>query len=245
MTLTVLSSNSSGNGYILTSSTGESLLLEAGVKLMEVKKALNFDMTGISGLILSHQHQDHAGQLIEYLFQGIDCYMSAETADAKNCSQNNAHIIKAKQTYQIGSYKIKPFEIVHDCMCYGYLIWHPEMGMTTFITDTHFCPFIFPGLSNIIIEANYSNDIVDAKLLAGTANIFVRNRVLTSHMEFQVTKDFLKANDLSKVNNIVLVHLSDGNSDSALFKKEITELTGKQVHIATKGLVIPFNQTAF
>jgi phosphoribosyl 1,2-cyclic phosphodiesterase len=245
MTLTVLNSNSSGNGYILTSSTGESLLIESGVRLLEVKKALDFDMTGIAGLILSHQHNDHAGHLIEYLFQGIDCYMSAETAEGKQCSQNNAHIIKAKQTYQVGSYRIKPFEVVHDCMCYGYLIFHPEMGLTVFVTDTHFCPFTFPGLNQILIEANYSDDIVDARLLAGTANTFVRNRVLTSHMEFETTKGFLKANDLSNVTNIILIHLSDGNSDANLFKKEITGLTGKQVYIATKGLKVPFNKQTF
>jgi phosphoribosyl 1,2-cyclic phosphodiesterase len=45
-------------------------------------------------------------------------------------------------------------------------------------------------------------------------------------------KEFLKANDLSKVQQIVLIHLSDGNSDEALFKTEIQKLTGKPVYVA-------------
>ncbi len=56
----------------------------------------------------------------------------------------------------------------------------------------------------------------------------------------------LKANDLTKVNNIVLIHLSDRNSDSRLFKQIIEEHTLKTVTIATKGLIIEnFNDTPF
>lgn len=45
-------------------------------------------------------------------------------------------------------------------------------------------------------------------------------------------KDFLKANDLRHVQEIWLLHLSDGNSDADRFKREIQELTGKPVYIA-------------
>ena len=45
--------------------------------------------------------------------------------------------------------------------------------------------------------------------------------------------------------NIVLIHLSDSNSDANLFKKEIFELTGKKVTVADKGMTIPFNITDF
>ena len=45
-------------------------------------------------------------------------------------------------------------------------------------------------------------------------------------------KELLKANDLSKVQQIWLLHLSDGNSDEKRFKREIQELTGKPTFIA-------------
>ena len=47
-------------------------------------------------------------------------------------------------------------------------------------------------------------------------------------------KEFLRANDLSKVEEIHLLHLSDGNSDEARFKREIQELTGRVVMVAGK-----------
>ena len=56
--------------------------------------------------------------------------------------------------------------------------------------------------------------------------------VLRSHFSLENVKEFLQANDLSKVQEIWLLHLSDGNSDAERFKREIQELTGKVVYIA-------------
>jgi len=41
--------------------------------------------------------------------------------------------------------------------------------------------------------------------------------------------DFLRANDLSQVRKIYLLHLSDSNSDAKLFKLKVQEVTGKEV----------------
>ena len=244
MRFITLSSSSAGNGYLLKASSGETLIIEAGCSLMKVKEALDFDLSNVSGLIGSHQHNDHTGKVQEYLNAGINVYLSPATAEAKG-PHHNIKTVQAKKIYQIGSFKITPFLLKHDVENYGYIIWHEEMGFCPFITDTHYCPFIFPGMNNLLLEINYSDKIVDEKLLKGTANLFVRNRVIQSHMELETAKGFLRANDLSKVNNIVLIHLSEGNSDAKLFQKEIQELTGKSVYVAVPGMQIEFNKTAF
>ena len=51
-------------------------------------------------------------------------------------------------------------------------------------------------------------------------------------MELKTVKDFLSANDLSKVIEIHLIHLSSANSDAERFRKEIQAITGKPVYIA-------------
>jgi len=245
MRFITLSSSSAGNGYMLQASSGQVLIIEAGVRLKQVKKALDFDMTGIIGLICSHGHNDHARYVREYLEFGMRCYMNEETRKAQANGNNfsNIRIVKEKEQRVIGEFLIKPFLLEHDVENFGFLIHHHESGLICFITDTAYCPFTFKGLNNILIEANYSNDIIDRKLLDGTANKFVRDRVLTYHMEFETTKAFLQANDLSKVANIVLLHLSMGNSDVNRFRKEVTALTGKQVFIAEPGLNIELNKT--
>jgi phosphoribosyl 1,2-cyclic phosphodiesterase len=73
---------------------------------------------------------------------------------------------------------------------------------------------------------------------------FLSDRIIQSHMNLDTCKKLLMANNLTQVNNIVLIHLSDRNSDAKYFKQTITELTGKNVSVAEPGLVIDFNKTA-
>ena len=85
--------------------------------------------------------------------------------------------------------------------------------------------------------------IIDEKLRI--SNKFVRDRVIQSHMSLKTCKEFLAANDLTKVNNIVLIHLSDPNSDAKRFINEVEQQTGKNVFVAEKGMIIDINLTPF
>lgn len=245
MKLIILGSSSSGNGYILLDTSGEALVVEAGMKLMELKKALDFNLSCIAGCIISHSHNDHAKYAPEYQRTGMRLYMSQDTRQeifGKHLYYNVTDI-KEKEQQEIGPFLVKPFLLEHDVINYGYLIHHHESGLISFITDTHYCPYKFKGLNNIMVECNYSQEILDRNTASGSVIPKVRNRVLISHMELQTTKDFLQANDLRKVNNIVLLHLSRGNSDAGRFRKEIRELTGKAIHIANKGIEMELNKT--
>lgn len=51
-------------------------------------------------------------------------------------------------------------------------------------------------------------------------------------MSLETAKEFLRANDLSRVQEIWLLHLSDDNSDAERFKREIQGLTDKPVYVA-------------
>jgi ribonuclease BN (tRNA processing enzyme) len=64
-------------------------------------------------------------------------------------------------------------------------------------------------------------------------------------MSLDTCVNLLNANDLSKVNNIVLIHLSDSNSDEQAFKKRVSDETGKNVTVASNGMEINFNKTPF
>ena len=127
----------------------------------------------------------------------------------------------------------------------GFLIHHPECGNVLFLTDTFYCPFKFRNLNQLIIECNFSEDILEENLISGKVHPSVVRRVQESHMSLEILKDLLLANDLSQVNNIVLIHLSSQNSNAEMFQSEITALTGKSVSIAEKGLEINFDKQPF
>lgn len=242
MKLIVLGSSSKGNGYILTNGK-ETLLLETGVALSEVKKALNFDISSIVGALVTHEHKDHAGRVDEYMKAGIDIYCSMgtfSTAHHRIKCVNNLH------SFFVGNFTIVPFDVKHDARePFGYVISHPETGDILFITDSYYTEYTFKNLSQIIIEVNFDNEILDANISKGKIPVAVRNRILSSHMSLNTALDLLDANDLSKVNNIVLIHLSDGNSHAENFKQTIEKATGKTVTIADKGIEINLNKTPF
>lgn len=86
-----------------------------------------------------------------------------------------------------------------------------------------------------MVECNYAKDILYENVKRGAVPEVFKNRLLTSHFSLENVKEFLKANDLSKVQEIHLLHLSDGNSDAERFKREIMAVCGKPVYIAGGG----------
>ncbi|MCK9281322.1 MAG: hypothetical protein M0P71_11920 [Melioribacteraceae bacterium] len=242
MKLKVLGSSSSGNCYILEAKNS-ALIIECGVKFIEVKKALDFNTSVISGAIVSHLHGDHSKYIYEYANAGIDVYIQGKTFPSleNNGIHRRIYPFINDIKFQLFGFNIYPFELKHDVPCSGFIIYNFECGNTLFLTDTHYCPYRFKNLNNIIIEANYDNDMLEENIFEGRIPEIVRNRVINSHMSIETCKNLLKANDLSRVNNIVLIHLSGGNSNAIRFKKEVEDLTGKQVYIAEKNLIIDFN----
>jgi phosphoribosyl 1,2-cyclic phosphodiesterase len=240
MKLKVIHSNSAGNCYILEATNGEKLMIDCGVHIDKIKKALGFDYRHVN-VIVTHSHNDHAKSLEALLKAGISVYASFATHEATGTdTHHRAHYFLPGVSVQIGDFKVKPFSVNHDVPTLGFLIFHPESGLTLFLTDTFFCDYTFPRLNNIIVECNHEMGLVKNN---GTPT-FLSDRIIQSHMNLDTCKKLLMANNLTQVNNIVLIHLSDRNSDAKYFKQTITELTGKNVSVAEPGLVIDFNKTA-
>jgi len=246
MKLKVISTGSKGNAYILRNEN-EALLIECGVNIKDIKKALNFDYSKLVGCICTHEHMDHSKSIWDVMKLGVDVHASFGTLKARFVAdQPRSKAIKTKTSFTVGNFKIMPFDVMHDAKePLGFLIEHPDCGRVLFLTDTYYCKYTFPGLNNIIIEANYSKEIIDRKYGVDSDKEFLRNRILKSHFSLENCKDMLDANDLTQVNNIVLIHLSDSNSDEKQFHKEVTELTGKNVTVASNGMKIDFNKTPF
>jgi phosphoribosyl 1,2-cyclic phosphodiesterase len=250
MKLKTISTGSKGNCYILENEN-EALIIEAGVKFIEVKKALDFNVHKIVGAIVSHEHLDHAKYTNELINQGVDVYATLGTFKAlKNIDLTNHRVNTFHKdnnnnwiNRKIGNFIIKPFSINHDAAePVGFLIHHPDCGITLFLTDTAYSDYTFKGLNNLIVECNFSEEIIDNKL---QNKQFLRDRIYNSHMSLETLLELLQKNDLSKVNNIVIIHLSDSNSHASQFQKTIIEKTLKNVIIADNNQEIIFNKTPF
>lgn len=246
MELKIINSNSNGNAYILENDR-EALLIECGVSFSQIKKAIDFNLNKVVGCILTHEHGDHAKSAGDVMAAGINVYATQGTHNGlQMASSHRAVVTFSGDEFKVGGFKIKAFEIEHDCAePVGYLIDHADTGLILFLTDSFYSKWTFPGLNQVIIECNYAMDIIKQRISDGLNPKFLGDRVIKSHMNLDTCKETLAANDLSQVNNIVLIHLSDGNSDERRFKQEIEQQTGKMVHVARPGLIIPFNKQPF
>jgi phosphoribosyl 1,2-cyclic phosphodiesterase len=246
MQLTVINSNSQGNSYLLHNAK-EALIIECGVHVNKIKQALGYNLLKVVGCIISHNHQDHCKSVKDVLAAGIPVWTSTGTHEAMGTLMHHrSRVAHAETEFIVGGFKIIPYDVKHDCPePFCFLIYHPECGTVLFLTDSYYCEYNFKGLNNVIIEANYCQQILDERLASGVNPKFLRDRVIESHMSLTTCKETLQAYDLSSVNNIVLIHLSDGNSDEARFKKEVQEATGKTVYVANAGMTIDFNKNPF
>jgi phosphoribosyl 1,2-cyclic phosphodiesterase len=232
MEIKALASGSAGNCYLINSE----LMIECGISIDRIRKGCSFRLTEIKACLISHEHQDHAKAVKGLMKAGIDCYMSQGTAEALGVSGHRVNIIKAKQQFRLGAWTILPFETQHDVAePLGFLMANQDGEKLLYATDTYFIRHRFQGLTHIMIEANYSLDILRANVEAGSVPKELKTRILKSHFSLENVKKFLLANDLSKVEAIFLLHLSDNNSDSERFKREVMELTGKPTYIAHEG----------
>lgn len=235
MSIKILASGSSGNCYLLETSK-ETLILECGIKYKDILKSLNFDLSKVIGCLVTHEHKDHCKAINEIISAGITAYSSQGTWEALklNHLENAYKILKVTsgKIYKIGGFDVMPFEVEHDVNePLGYLIKHNELGKIVFITDSYYCKYKFKDVEHVLIECNYSEDILN-ELPSWRA------RVLKSHMSLETLKETLKTWDLSKTKDITLIHISEGNGEPEKFKKEIEELTGVITYIAAPGLDI-------
>ncbi|SDC45434.1 MBL fold metallo-hydrolase [Geotoga petraea] len=235
MVIKVLGSSSKGNCYLID----KLLILEAGISLKEVKKELDFDLSSVKGCLITHSHGDHSKYVKDYVASGVDCYMTKETKEKLGIEHHRIKEIESEHLFEIDGFKILPFKTQHDCDgSVGFYI-NSEYGNILFATDTYYLQYKFENLNHILIEANYSEDILQNNVESGNVSEFVANRIRKSHFELENVKEWLLANDLSRVKSITLIHLSDQNSDSKMFKEEIENLTFIKTEIADTGKLLP------
>jgi phosphoribosyl 1,2-cyclic phosphodiesterase len=243
--LTIIGSSSKGNGYILQNDT-EALILELGVNFSLIKQVVDFNLDKIVGAFVTHEHGDHSKFIRPALKDGIDIYMSNGTKEALKLNHHRIKIISHMKKVKVGGFTVIAFDANHDCAePLAFIISHEETGRICFITDSMFIDYTFPGINHFLVEANYCEDIIKQNVIEGKLHPKLMHRSLNIHMSIQTCRNLILANDLSKVNNIILLHLSDKNSDADRFLKDMQTATGKKVTIARPNLVMELNLNPF
>lgn len=242
MILKVLGSSSLGNCYFLQNNN-EVLLLECGVSIKDIKQELNDQFSKVVGCLVTHVHKDHSKSINKLLASGIDVYASETTFEVQK--HHRAKILENGDRFKVGNFDVVVFEVNHDCEgAYGYLIHHPDIGKLLFVTDTCSIDYKFNQLNHVLVECNFSDEIIEQNVLNGSILPVVRNRIIKSHFSLDNCSKFVEQNCFGS-KNVVLLHLSDGNSNAEEFKSVMGTKACGDVYIADKGLKIELNEQYF
>ena len=230
MKLKCLGSGSSGNCYLLSTET-ETLILDCGIPIIEIKKGLNFDLSKVVGCVVTHSHKDHSLSAKDFENMGIPIFKPYENKEPINLNGWNGAIQAFDLTDKDGKFMHTNAD-GSECPCYGFLIIHPELGRMLYITDTELVKWRFKDINHILISCNYQKKYIDDE------NLAKRNHVFRGHMELETVKEFVKANNSDSLQNIILCHLSNDNANSEECKEEVEKVAKCPVYVARKGLEI-------
>lgn len=235
MKLKCIATGSTGNCYTLTSDSGETLILDCGIGTKEIKKGLNWDITGVVGVLCTHKHLDHSKSVKDFETMGI----RISTPHIQYAKHEGMHCY---HTIPFGSFKAKVFDLTtvdgrwthtdangEPCPIFGFLITHPEMGKMLYITDCEVIKWKFKSINHILLGVNYDKDLVD------TDNPKA-NHVFRGHLSIDTACDFVKANNSDSLQNVIMCHLSSENSDKNSFiAKMKNAVNGANVDVAEQG----------
>jgi phosphoribosyl 1,2-cyclic phosphodiesterase len=232
MDIRVFASGSSGNSYRISDGK-TTLLLDAGIPLKAIQVGCEFKVRQIDGCLISHAHKDHSKAADGLARLGVDIYTSQGTIEACRLVGHRIHTIKALEEIGIGTFSVLPFDVQHDAPePLGFLIASGETGeKVLYFTDTYYIKYRFQGLTHVMAECNYGREELQRSVDAGYIPIDLVPRLMKSHMSLEHFLEMLKANDLTQVKQIYLLHLSDNNSDAARFKEEVQKATGAEVYV--------------
>lgn len=226
MRLKCLGSSSAGNCYLLTSNSGETLILDCGIPIKEIKKGLDWNVKDVVGVLCTHKHLDHSKSVEDFEAMGIQI-LAPYLGDS--CKPIN-----------MGEFTVKPFDLTtidgnwthtdangEPCPIYGFLITHKEMGKMLYITDCEVVKWKFKGINHILLGVNYDKDLIDRD------NTGKANHVFRGHLSIDTACDFVKANYSDSLQNVIMCHLSAENADSDSFIEKMKKVAyGANVDVA-------------
>jgi len=229
----VLASSSAGNAYVVSDGRTP-LLIECGLPFRQLRERLGYSVTSLAGCLLSHEHADHARAARDILRAGVDLYATRGTINALELTGHRLRPIRAHERFRVGTWTIHPFDTRHDAQEPVGFVLASGHARVLYLTDTAYCPYRFAGLTHVLIEANWSEALLGRNVREGMIDGALAARIRRNHMSLERLLDMLRANDLSRVEAIWLLHLSDQNSDEEMFARRVREVTGRPVYVAAR-----------
>ena len=240
MRITVLGSGSTGNA-VLISTESTNVLVDAGMSARELLRRLaevGVDSGKLDGVLITHEHSDHAGGL-RVLLRSVNCpvYISRITEDSfydtraggnngdSESSKRKAALkdrtveIESARDFRIGDIDFEPFCVPHDAADnFGFVAKKDGIRIATLMDFGHINDVIkerLRGCHAIVVESNHSRDMLRA---CSVYNWELKQRIMSAvgHLSNEALADWLTNDFDGCARYIVLAHLSQRANETNL-----------------------------
>lgn len=157
-----------GSSYVLTSDSGQSILIDMGMFQgpPEIDKLnyipLDFEVSKLSAMILTHAHLDHCGRLPMLIPRGFkgNIYMTPPTKDLATLSlMDSAKIAKEANPPAGGQILYSPKDVAEAIKQFVTVEYHQQIHVGDFVVTMYDAGHILGAASLLITDAKSDSDV--------------------------------------------------------------------------------------
>jgi phosphoribosyl 1,2-cyclic phosphodiesterase len=232
-----LGSGSEGNALLISATSGiteTQVMLDCGFGLREAESRLSHlqvDPKQLSGIIVTHEHQDHVGGVFRLARRHkIPVWITHGTLEAVRDEATGVtlHICRDGESFVIGDLEIQPYTVPHDArepVQYTATDGISKLGVLTDVG--HSTPHLVEALSGcdaLVLEFNHDTDMLAQSVYPPWLKARIGGQM--GHLSNQQSADILQSLDRSRLKRLIAGHLSQKNNSPDKVRSAIQSVLG-------------------
>lgn len=238
MEVCILASGSSGNA-VLVSSGGTSVLLDAGISALQLRRrleAFGHDPATLDAVILTHEHSDHVRGLEVLLKRHpLPVWASGGTWSALDVRSDGGGELRSGRELRIGSLRLLPVATSHDAREPVAVVVDDGHRRVALCTDTGIMTSLLEqrlaGADLLLLEANHDPDL----LRHGPYPWPLKQRIASrlGHLSNHQAAESLARIGCADVRAVVGLHLSAENNTAELVGTALRQILGDRIPVTS------------
>lgn len=234
MRFAYLGSGSRGNALVVEAGRTR-VLLDCGLPLVEVDARLarlGLEASDLTAIVVTHEHGDHIGGVAKLARRNqLPVWLTAGTRAAwKSAPEEWLRTLTPHRHLTIGDLDVMPYPVPHDARepC-QYVFGHAGRRVGVLTDAGSVTPYmreVLTGIDALLLEFNHDR----AMLMNGPYPSFLKQRVAGSkgHLSNTQAAELLGSLDVSRLQHLVLTHLSETNNTPEHALAAASEVLGAQ-----------------
>lgn len=238
MTLRFASIGSGSKGNCLVAEVGDTrVLLDCGLAPRETERRLariGLAPADITGILVTHEHDDHAGQAYPFAAQHrLPVWLTYGTQAAlaesgKLPGEVETRTIDGRTAFSVDGIEVRPYTVPHDAREPVQFVLSDgacRLGVLTDIgASTSHVEATLSGCDALVLECNHDSDM----LWAGDYPKWLKERIAGpfGHLSNAASEKLLAALDRSRLKHVFAAHLSHQNNRPELARAALARAMG-------------------